>query len=129
LFLDCLDDEDEVLLALAEELRNFPDYIGREYAFKVLGLLETLASVEETVVRDKAVESLSVIASVITSPQVFEEHFVPLIKRSQSPLTSLSVFFSFVSDDTLTSRFSFQIGNWRLVYSTHVSLWSLCCCL
>jgi serine/threonine-protein phosphatase 2A regulatory subunit A len=52
---DSLDDEDEVLLALAEELgRGFDEYIGgKEYAHLLLGPLENLASVEETLVRDK----------------------------------------------------------------------------
>ena len=49
------DDEDEVLLALAEELgRNFEEYIGgKEYAHILLGPLENLSAVEETLVRDK----------------------------------------------------------------------------
>lgn len=52
---ESLDDEDEVLLALAEELgKNFEDYLGgREYAHLLLGPLENLAAVEETLVRDK----------------------------------------------------------------------------
>jgi hypothetical protein len=49
-----LDDEDEVLLVLAEELGNFAEYVGgKEYAWTVLGPLENLAAVEETLVRDK----------------------------------------------------------------------------
>lgn len=52
---DSVDDEDEVLLALAEELgRNFEEYIGgAEYAHLLLGPLENLCAVEETLVRDK----------------------------------------------------------------------------
>jgi serine/threonine-protein phosphatase 2A regulatory subunit A len=51
---DQLDDEDEVLLVLAEELGNFQEYVGgKEYAWTVLGPLENLAAVEETLVRDK----------------------------------------------------------------------------
>lgn len=52
---DSVDDEDEVLLALAEELgRNFEEYIGgRDYAHILLGPLENLSAVEETLVRDK----------------------------------------------------------------------------
>jgi hypothetical protein len=52
---DSVDDEDEVLLALAEELgRNFEEYIGgKEYAHLLLGPLENLSAVEETLVRDK----------------------------------------------------------------------------
>lgn len=48
------DDEDEVLLALAEELGSFTEYVGgAHYAHVVLPPLESLAAVEETLVRDK----------------------------------------------------------------------------
>lgn len=51
---DQLDDEDEVLLVLAEELAGFPDYVGGDkHAWLILGPLENLAAVEETLVRDK----------------------------------------------------------------------------
>lgn len=51
---DQLDDEDEVLLVLAEELGGFADYVGGpEYAYLVMGPLENLAAVEETLVREK----------------------------------------------------------------------------
>ena len=52
---DSVDDEDEVLLALAEELgRNFDEYIGGpDYGHLLLGPLENLSAVEETLVRDK----------------------------------------------------------------------------
>ena len=51
---DSVDDEDEVLLALVEELgRNFVEYIGgKEYVHLLLGPLEILSAVEETLVRD-----------------------------------------------------------------------------
>lgn len=42
--------------------------------------LESLATVEETVVRDKAVESLRAISHE-HSPSDLEAHFVPLVKR------------------------------------------------
>ena len=50
-----VDDEDEVLLALGEELgKHFEEYIGgKQYAHVLLGPLETLSAVEETLVRDK----------------------------------------------------------------------------
>lgn len=51
---DSLDDEDEVLLALAEELGSFTEYVGgQEYAHVTLSPLESLAGMEETLVRDK----------------------------------------------------------------------------
>ena len=42
--------------------------------------LESLATVEETVVRDKAVESLRIIAEQHSQADL-ENHFVPLVKR------------------------------------------------
>ncbi|KAJ3814528.1 Ser/Thr protein phosphatase 2A regulatory subunit A [Lentinula lateritia] len=79
---DSIDDEDEVLLALAEELgRNFEQYIGgSEYAHLLLAPLENLSSVEETLVRDKAAESITKIAAVLSNAQI-EEYCIPLLKR------------------------------------------------
>ncbi|KAG7099227.1 hypothetical protein E1B28_001093 [Marasmius oreades] len=79
---DSIDDEDEVLLALAEELgRNFEEYIGgKEHAHLLLGPLENLSTVEETLVRDKAAESITKIAAML-SPTQIEDHYVPLLKR------------------------------------------------
>ena len=49
-----MDDEDEVLRALADELGNFVEYVGgANYAASLLVPLETLATAEETGVRDK----------------------------------------------------------------------------
>ena len=78
---DTVDDEDEVLWALAEQLGNFMHLVGGpEYAHCLLPPLESLATVEETVVRDKAVESLRNVAEQ-HSQQDCEAHFVPLVKR------------------------------------------------
>ncbi|KAJ3197504.1 hypothetical protein HK101_003202 [Irineochytrium annulatum] len=101
-FLDeSIDDEDEVLLVLAEELGNFVEYVGGPtYGHILLVPLETLAAVEETTVRDKsffdggtrvdgiikifvhpqAVESIAKIAQSLSQSQV-EEFFVPMVKR------------------------------------------------
>ncbi|WVQ82727.1 hypothetical protein IAT38_004859 [Cryptococcus sp. DSM 104549] len=76
-----LDDEDEVLLVLAEELGNFAEYVGgKEYAYTVLGPLENLTAVEETLVREKAAESISKLSTLL-SPQALEEHFLPILRR------------------------------------------------
>lgn len=76
------DDDDEVLLAMAEELGVFIPYVGGlEYANVLLPPLETLCTVEETCVRDKAVESLCRIGSQMREQDVIE-HFIPLVKVS-----------------------------------------------
>ena len=70
-----------MLLGLAEELGNFVDYVGGSaYASTLLTPLETLATVEETVVREKAVESLNKVAAQLSGEHLLD-HFVPLIRR------------------------------------------------
>lgn len=74
-------DEDEVLLALAEQLGTFIPLVGGpEHAHCLLPPLESLSTVEETVVREKAVDSLRAVAAQ-HSPQDLEAHFVPLVQR------------------------------------------------
>uniref|UniRef100_H3AV76 Protein phosphatase 2 scaffold subunit Aalpha n=1 Tax=Latimeria chalumnae TaxID=7897 RepID=H3AV76_LATCH len=81
---DTIYDEDEVLLALAEQLGTFTTLVGGpEFVHCLLPPLESLATVEETVVRDKAVESLRAISHE-HSPADLEAHFVPLVKRLAS---------------------------------------------
>lgn len=79
---DSLDDEDEVLMALAEELSvPFVDYIGGpQYAHLLLPPLENLAAVEEAVVRDKATESIAKISTVLSTQQI-EEYYMALLRR------------------------------------------------
>ncbi|KAK4484259.1 hypothetical protein RD792_011485 [Penstemon davidsonii] len=75
------DDDDEVLLAMAEELGVFIPYVGGvEHAHVLLPPLETLCTVEETCVRDKAVESLCRIGSQMKESDLVD-WFVPLVKR------------------------------------------------
>lgn len=77
---DNCDDEDEVLLAMAEELGTFVPLVGGpSYAYILLMPLETLATVDETVVRDQAAESLVSISEAMT-PASLVEHFVPVVQ-------------------------------------------------
>lgn len=55
-----MEDEDEVLVALSEELGGFIEYVGgAQWGHVLLSPLENLAAIEEPVVRDK-VESTSI---------------------------------------------------------------------
>jgi serine/threonine-protein phosphatase 2A regulatory subunit A len=55
--IENVDDEDEILLAVADELANFTEYVGGpEYAHYLLSPLENLATVEEVLVRDKVLD-------------------------------------------------------------------------
>ncbi|KAG5972657.1 hypothetical protein E4U55_000781 [Claviceps digitariae] len=81
-FLDeSVEDEDEVLVALSEELGNFIEYVGGpSFGHVLLSPLENLAAIEEPVVRDKAVDSLNKICESLSAQQV-EEYFIPLTIR------------------------------------------------
>lgn len=51
---ESVEDEDEVLVALSEELGNFIEYVGGPpFGHVLLSPLENLAAIEEPVVRDK----------------------------------------------------------------------------
>ena len=57
------------------------DYLGgSQYGYLLLTSLETLAAVEETVVRDKAVESASKIAARLPAKHL-EEFYIPMVRR------------------------------------------------
>ncbi|XP_059471934.1 serine/threonine-protein phosphatase 2A 65 kDa regulatory subunit A alpha isoform-like [Neocloeon triangulifer] len=75
------DTDEVVLLALAEQLGNFtPLCGGSEYVHCLLPPLESLATVQEAAVRERAVESLQQICA-LQSPSDLENHFVPLVLR------------------------------------------------
>ncbi|AOA64512.1 Protein phosphatase PP2A regulatory subunit A [Komagataella phaffii CBS 7435] len=75
------DDEDEVICIIAEELGKFVPLIGGpQYAVLLLPILEKISSVEEPVVRDKAVESLNLIGETLSDAQIDSE-FVPLVEK------------------------------------------------
>jgi serine/threonine-protein phosphatase 2A regulatory subunit A len=78
---ESIDDDDEVLLELAEQLGNMaPDIGGAPFAYCLLQPLETLAAVEETVVRDKAVEALCKVGNQML-PEHMAEHYVEVLRR------------------------------------------------
>ena len=63
------EEEDEILLTLADQLGQFvPRLIPGYRALPILPILERLAAVEETVVRDKAVESIQKIIPMLLHP-------------------------------------------------------------
>ena len=81
---DANDEEDECLLAVAEEMVNLLGSVGGpEHAHALLTPLENLASVEETAVRDAAVSSACAVARGMT-PEGARAHFAPLAARLAS---------------------------------------------
>jgi hypothetical protein len=105
------DDEDEVLLAMAEELGVFIPYVGGvECAHVLLLPLETLCAVEETCVRDKAVESLCRIGAQMKESDIVD-CFIPVVK----------VRPSLIAEDTLSIAVLDK-------YTAIVTAFSICGC-
>jgi len=76
-----IEDEDEVLSVLADELGNFVDHVGGpDHAAALLAPLEQLSCTEETVVRNKAVESLIKIAKQM-KPDAVAGPFVSVLRN------------------------------------------------
>ena len=62
-----IDDDDEILLALCEELPNLlPGLGGIEHAAVLLRPLESLAAVEESTVRDKAIAAIQALVAQLS---------------------------------------------------------------
>ena len=119
------DDEDEVLLAVAEQLGGFVPLVGGPaHAFTLLTPLETLSTVEETVVREKAIASLNTVGTALPEGSIVE-HFVPLVKVGCS---AFAVCFPPERTHTAPESIVFvaAIGHWRVVHVAGVSRWIVC---
>ena len=82
----------QVLLALAEELGRFVPYVGGPaHAHVLLHPLEGLSAVEETVVREKAVQSLAEVGRELPQSSI-TEFFIPLVKVKLQMEFLLSLF-------------------------------------
>lgn len=78
---ESVDDEDEVLIALAESLGEMVPFVGgNAHAHHLLTLLEMLLTSEETTVRGKAIISTNVIAQTLPETD-FNSHYVEMINR------------------------------------------------
>jgi serine/threonine-protein phosphatase 2A regulatory subunit A len=92
LYLDSLlNEEDEVLFALAEELGSLSRYITGSSSILITPL-EYLAAIEETVVRDQAVKSLASVAELLPDSDIISI-FAPMVLR----LSNSEQFYSRVS--------------------------------
>ena len=76
-----MDDDDEVLLVMAENLGEFSALVGGDnFTYFLLNPLESLSTMEDPSVRNKAVESLCTIGTTM-QPGHHQEHFVPTLRR------------------------------------------------
>lgn len=78
---DSTDDEDEVLLSMAEQLGKLTGHVGgKQYVHELLEPLEQLAAVEESTVREKALESIQAVIRWLSREQL-TGNLVPLVSR------------------------------------------------
>lgn len=78
---DGTDDEDEVLLALANSLGKLVPLVGGgDHAHTILPPLELLLTVEENTVRDAATESTLIVAAALPDA-IFRDKYASMLKR------------------------------------------------
>lgn len=75
-------EDDEVLFAIAEELGKISTLLSGNN-LPLLAPLEVLAAVEETVVRDRAVASLTALSEIMTDNEI-QNNYLPLVLRLAS---------------------------------------------
>ena len=71
-------EEDEVLLAISEELPHFKSYLDGKQMTAVLPLFQLLLGCEETVVRESTVEGLRKLVPSLSDEQV-QKDLVPMV--------------------------------------------------
>lgn len=80
-YAEHVEDDDEVLLTMAEKLGEFVPLVGGgDRAVCLMELLGALATVEETVVRDKAVESANKVIKSLSADAVIKS-VLPVVER------------------------------------------------
>ncbi|KAJ1445460.1 armadillo-type protein [Pelagophyceae sp. CCMP2097] len=78
---DSTDDADEVLIVIAEQLGALTKYVGGpQHAHVLLEPIEVLAAVEDSAVRERAVEAALEVAACMDGPAL-AAHFVPFVRR------------------------------------------------
>ena len=79
--IDKIDCNPELMMNLAEQLGKLSDYLGdKENSSYLLKPLELILSSDDSVVREKAVQSLKVVGERISIVTVYND-YMPLIKR------------------------------------------------
>eukprot|EP00767_Chilomastix_cuspidata_P001106 gnl/Chilomastix_cuspidata/1338.p1 GENE.gnl/Chilomastix_cuspidata/1338~~gnl/Chilomastix_cuspidata/1338.p1 ORF type:complete len:598 (+),score=283.66 gnl/Chilomastix_cuspidata/1338:41-1834(+) len=80
--IDSIDDEDTILIALAEEFGKLKDFVGgKEHVASIIkGLDAVLVAGDSRAVRDKAIEALATITPALSVLQV-RHTLVPLFRR------------------------------------------------
>lgn len=73
-----VEEEDEVLLAIAEEIPNFKKYLDSKNIPEIFPIFQFLFGCEETVVRESAIEKMRIMVQDFDE-DIIQKHLVPLI--------------------------------------------------
>jgi serine/threonine-protein phosphatase 2A regulatory subunit A len=115
---------------LLRQLSEFTPLVGgAAFAHTLLPVLESLAHVEETIVREKAVEALVRVCEQLPVDHV-EKHFVPLITHLSSGLSHThTLSLSLVGEDWYCCFVShaFSAGDWFASRASACGLFGAAC--
>ena len=79
--VDKIDNNPELMMNLAEQLGKLSDFLGPDSnSVHLLRPLESILPADDSVVREKAVESLKIVGRKISQQSVFDE-YMPMVKR------------------------------------------------
>ena len=79
--IDKIDNNPELMMNLAEQLGLMTKYLGQETnSVHLIKPLEQILPADDSVVREKAVESLKIVGTKISQDAVYNE-FMPMVKR------------------------------------------------
>jgi serine/threonine-protein phosphatase 2A regulatory subunit A len=79
--VDKIDNNPELMMNLAEQLGKLSDFLGPDSnSVHLLRPLESILPADDSIVREKAVESLKIVGRKISQQSVFDE-YMPMVKR------------------------------------------------
>jgi serine/threonine-protein phosphatase 2A regulatory subunit A len=95
--IDKIDNNPELMMNLAEQLGKLSEFIGADYnSVHLLKPLELILPADDSVVREKAVESLRTVGKKISQQAVFDD-YMPMVKRMRKgDLFSMRISASFL---------------------------------
>lgn len=95
--IDKIDNNPELMMNLAEQLGKLSEYIGADAnSVHLLKPLELILPADDSVVREKAVESLRTVGKKISQSAVYDD-YMPMVKRMRKgDLFSMRISASFL---------------------------------
>ena len=84
-------EEDEVLLAISEEIPHFTSFLDNHSILKILPIVQSLLGCEETVVRESTIVGLKKIIPSLSNEQVQSEVIPMILQIAENPMFQTKV--------------------------------------